>query len=146
MAKKIAVLLYNGRMNLPDEKENGDAVEIAELFDLLRLEVIDFVTYNNDHGVALDKQNEYSESPLLNDETIFKIRLDVHLDTYTTYDNTGRNLMRYIAHRLGLCKAHVSNCYQREYENFVQTCIEITISAIKKPKKEQVLYRRNMNS
>ena len=130
MAKKIILLRYNGRMDVPDEKDNRDTVVVAELVDLLRLNVIDYEGFHNDHGEMFDNQDEDTDSPLFEDETIFEVRLDVAIDFDATYDEAGHNVMKYVADQLDFLPAHISNCYDREYENFVKTVIEITAGKI----------------
>ena len=146
------MLKYNGTIVVPEERHDRDKRVIANLLDLLRLNVIEYHGWHNDHGQEFDNQEdffdlEFDENDpdeqesierskiLVEDVTWFEIRLNI--DTYGEHfnDDEGQLFLKYVYDALNesdingvvLRPAHISNCYERDYKGFVKTVIEITV-------------------
>jgi len=147
MSRKIIMLKYNGRINVPEETQDRDKRVIANLLDLMRLNVIEYHGWHNDHGGEFDNQEDFidlDESDLedtvtgkilVEDVTWFQIRLTI--DTYGEHfnDDEGQLFLKYVYDALNesdingviLRPASISNYYEREYNNYLKTVIEIIV-------------------
>jgi len=136
MSRKIVQLKYLGRMDVPDERDgHRDQTVIEELLDLIeRGEILfegwhqDDVLFDEDGNIVEIDNADDDDSPLVEDETIFEVRLQIDIPDDKFYnDDSTANVLTYIAYSLDFRPYHISNCYEREYNEFCKTVIELTI-------------------
>lgn len=130
MDRYIFTLKYNGRLDVPDEKDNRDTAVVEELQDLLLKDEIEYHGWNKDHhDLEFDSGAHDLADPLFADETVFEIRMPVDVDIQALYTDDGRKALQYISASLDFRPYHISSCYDLEYGDFVKTHIEITVTS-----------------
>ena len=124
MANYIIELKLDDFIQVPDEKDNRDAVIVADLLQKIKNSEVEVNSRIPDHGEEFDNHDDGQE-PLFENETFYEIRLA--LDTSDVDIDVPEAVLQYVYDTLALKPSYISNCYDREYEDFTRTVVEITV-------------------
>jgi hypothetical protein len=129
MSRKLVLLKYNGSVHVPDHNDRTrDETIIAKFLNLLRLNVVDYISCESDHGEPFDNTDDDLGEPLYNDETIFEVRLPVDIERDNFYDESGHNLLKYVYDSLNnSLPFYISNLYSTDYDKYNRTVVEIMV-------------------
>jgi hypothetical protein len=129
MDRKLILLRYNGSVHVPDHNDRTrDEMVIAKFLDLLRLNVVDYISCENDHGEPFDNTDDDLGELLFNDETIFEVRLQMDIERPGFFHDFSHNILKYVYDSLNnALPFHISNLYSTDYDKYNRTVIEIMV-------------------